>query len=118
MANYVGFLTAKTVKAPWDVRKEGLRAGPGQMKVYCSAETHTWIQKAADLFGLGTNAISWIPVKEDLTIDTAALRLAIETDRAAGDFPFMVIATAGSVSTGVVDDLAVVGSSCREFDLW
>ena len=43
--------------------------------VYASAETHTWIQKAADLFGLGTDAIRWIPVDDasaDEDIGTAA----------------------------------------------
>src|SRR3954468_7808887 len=55
MANIICFLAARRAKAPWDVRKDGI-AGEGlrHLMVYTSAETHTWVQKAADLFGLGT----------------------------------------------------------------
>ena len=65
MANFVCFLAARTAKAGQDVRKAGLRGMAAQQLVcYASAETHTWIHKAADLFGLGTDAIRWIPVDD------------------------------------------------------
>src|SRR6185503_18890904 len=60
MANFVCFLAARTAKATSDVRKTGLRSMETRLRVYASIETHTWIQKAADLFGLGTDAIRWI----------------------------------------------------------
>lgn len=54
MANFVCFLAARTAKAGWDVRKYGVSEGSGRrLRVYCSGETHTWIQKATDLGGLG-----------------------------------------------------------------
>ncbi|MCB0617671.1 MAG: amino acid decarboxylase, partial [Saprospiraceae bacterium] len=53
MANFVGFLAARKAKAGWNIREKGLRDHP-QLVAYASAETHTWLQKAADLFGLGT----------------------------------------------------------------
>ena len=80
-------------------------ADPAQLRVYASAETHTWIQKAADMCGLGTDAIAWIPTDGNLRMDVAALRRQIEADKAAGDIPCMVVGTAGSVGTGVVDPL-------------
>jgi glutamate/tyrosine decarboxylase-like PLP-dependent enzyme len=117
MANYVGFLTAKTVKAPWEIRSKGMLGGP-QMKLYCSEETHTWVQKAADLFGLGTDAIEWIPTADDLKMDLVELERRVERDKAAGQFPFLVIATAGTVSTGTVDDLREASNLCKRHDLW
>ena len=42
-------LAARAAKAPWNVRAEGIAAGTARCVVYASAETHTWIQKAADL---------------------------------------------------------------------
>src|SRR6202046_5049420 len=45
MANLVCFLAARQAKAGRDLRKEGLRDAP--LRVYCSSETHTWVQKAA-----------------------------------------------------------------------
>ena len=58
MANFVCFLAARAAKAGWDVREGGLSRQRRQLLVYASTETHTWIQKAADLFGLGTDADS------------------------------------------------------------
>ena len=122
MANFVCFLAARTAKAGWDVRKAGLGdsgdGGRPKLLVYASAETHTWIQKAADLFGLGTDAIRWIPVDAHQRMKTSELRRQIEDDRAHGHCPFLVVGTGGSVSTGAVDPLPEIASICREFDLW
>lgn len=125
MGNFVGFLAARRAKASWDVRTSGLRGGgKGQLRVYTSSETHTWIHKAADMFGLGTDAIRWIPVDEGarsigpLRMDTIALRKQISEDIEAGDLPFLVIGTAGTVSTGAVDPLPEIAAICREYDLW
>ena len=118
MANFVCFVAARAAKAPWDVRKEGLsREGP-RLLVYASIETHTWIQKAADLFGLGTDAIRWIATDAEQRMDASALRRQIEEDRRLGHQPFLVVGTAGSVSTGVVDPLPEIAGICREHELW
>ncbi|MDQ5826488.1 MAG: aminotransferase class V-fold PLP-dependent enzyme [Chloroflexota bacterium] len=118
MANFVGFLAARRAKATWNVRAEGMDAAHGKMRVYTSAETHTWVQKAADLFGLGTDAIRWIPTDSRQRMDTHALRRQIEADRHSGDLPFMVVGTGGSVSTGAIDPLPEIAAICREYDLW
>jgi glutamate/tyrosine decarboxylase-like PLP-dependent enzyme len=119
MANFVGLLTARVAAAPWDLRKQGVNAAAARpLRVYASGETHTWIQKAADLAGIGTDAIRWIPTNAQQQIDTAALRAALERDRAAGDVPLMVVGTAGSVSTGAVDPIAELADICREHNAW
>src|SRR4051812_33202797 len=119
MANFVCFLAARAAKAGWNVREEGLAGNPGgPLRVYGSAETHTWIQKAADLGGLGTASIRWIPTDARLRMDVAALRRQVDADAAAGDVPCMVVGTAGSVSTGAVDPLSDIAAVCRERGLW
>ncbi len=119
MANFVGFLAARKAKAPWDLRARGFMSEEARrLRVYCSRETHTWIEKAADLFGLGTDAIRWIDVEASLRIDMSKLRRQIDTDRRAGDLPFLVIGNAGTVSTGAVDPLSQMASLAREYDLW
>jgi aromatic-L-amino-acid/L-tryptophan decarboxylase len=117
MANFVCFLAARTAKAGWDARKAGLRGAP-DLAVYASTETHTWIQKATDLFGLGTDAIRWIAVDDCQRMIPSALRRQIEEDRRRGVRPFLVVGTAGSVSSGAVDPLPQLADICREFDLW
>jgi glutamate/tyrosine decarboxylase-like PLP-dependent enzyme len=119
MANFVGFIAARAAKAGWDVRARGVAGEPGRrLRVYASAETHTWIQKAADIGGLGTESIRWIPTDGQLRMDVAALRRQIEADVAAGDVPCMVVGTAGSVSTGAVDPLPVIAALCKEYGAW
>ena len=62
-------------------RARGRRGAGGRvLRVYASAEVHTWLQKATDLSGLGTSAIRWIPVDADLRMDVAALRAQLEAD--------------------------------------
>jgi aromatic-L-amino-acid decarboxylase len=119
MANMVGFWAARAATAAWDVRAQGLNATEAQrLRIYASAETHTWLQKAADLSGLGTDAIRWIPTDESLRMDLGALRQTMAADRAAGDRAMMVVGTAGSVSTGVVDPLRELAEICRESGTW
>jgi glutamate/tyrosine decarboxylase-like PLP-dependent enzyme len=116
MANIVGFLAARQAKAGRDVRAAGL--GDARLRIYCSRETHTWIQKAADIAGMGTDAIRWIATNDRMQMDVSALRQQIEADRAAGERPILVVGNAGTVSTGAVDPLSELAALCREFDLW
>jgi len=117
MANFVGFLAARRAKGGSELRARGV--GTGQpLACYVARETHTWIQKAADLFGLGTDAIRWIDVDRDLRIDVGALCRRIEADRRDGVRPFLVVGNAGTVSTGAVDPLSKLADVAREHDLW
>src|SRR5580658_4189294 len=80
VANLVCFLAARRAKAGHDVRTQGVKGE--QMRVYCSTETHTWIQKAADISGLGTDAVRWISVDGEGRIEVDTLRRKIIADRA------------------------------------
>ena len=81
-------------------------------------ETHTWLQKAVDQSGLGTDAIRWIEADDEQRMDTSALRRRIEQDLGLGHQPFLVVGTAGTVATGAVDSLDEIAAICREHDLW
>ncbi|MDP2319041.1 MAG: aminotransferase class V-fold PLP-dependent enzyme [Acidobacteriota bacterium] len=118
MANIVCLMAARAAKADWDVRAEGVAGGSRRLRVYASAEAHTWIQKAADMAGLGTASIRWIATDAQLRMDVAALRRQIEVDRAAGDIPCLVAGTAGSVSTGAIDPLREIAAVCHEHGAW
>ncbi len=118
MANFVGFLAARKAKADWDIRKLGMQPTHGKWRIYTSSETHTWISKAADLFGFGLDAIRWIPIDKDQRMDTIQLDRAISEDKKEGLFPFLVVGTAGSVGTGAVDQLNEVGAICKKYNCW
>jgi glutamate/tyrosine decarboxylase-like PLP-dependent enzyme len=116
MANIVGFLAGRAAKGGSEIRSKGVEGR--RLRAYCSAETHTWIQKAADIAGLGTESVRWIAVDDEFRIDAQALRAKLREDLAAGDKPFLVVGNAGTVSTGAVDDLRRLAEICREFDVW
>jgi glutamate/tyrosine decarboxylase-like PLP-dependent enzyme len=118
MANFVCFVAARAARAGWDVRHDGFSASSEQLCVYASAETHTWVQKATDLAGLGTASIRWIPTRDDLRMDVTQLERRIRADVAEGRLPFIVIGTAGSVSTGAVDPLGEIARICRDRGIW
>ncbi len=116
MANFTAFLAARTAKAGKDFKAEGV--SKKKLMVYCSRTTHTWIEKAMVLFGHGTNALRWIETEDDNRLRIPVLKNAIEEDLMNGHQPFMVVGTAGDVSTGVVDDLATIAVFCIEHDVW
>ncbi len=118
MANFVCFLAGRAARGGAEVREQGVGGEDRRLRVYASAETHTWIQKAADITGFGTASIRWIPTDASLRMDIAALRRSIEADAAAGDVPCLVVGTAGSVSTGAVDPLPEIAAVCREHGAW
>ena len=119
MANYVGLLAARKAKSPWEVRSLGLvEGGCRPLRLYASDQTHAWIEKAADLFGLGTNSIRWIPSDSNQRILLKPLLATIQADRRNGDLPLMVVGNAGTTATGAIDPLAELAALCKEEGVW
>jgi glutamate/tyrosine decarboxylase-like PLP-dependent enzyme len=116
MANMVAFLAARHAKADWDLRKKGLEGRA--LRVYATSETHAWLEKAADIAGLGTEAIHWVPSDASQRMQLSALEQAVREDRGQGALPILAVGTAGTVSTGAVDPLERMARFCREEGLW
>ena len=117
MANFVALKAARDRRAGWDVRRQGVAAGP-PLAIYLSEETHVVSARAADMLGLGSDAVRRIPVHSDYRIDVDALRAAVSRDRDAGMVPVAVVASAGTVATGAVDPLGEIADVCEREGLW
>lgn len=117
MANMTGMWAARAAALGEGVRAGGIRDRP-PLRIYASAATHTWVQKWADLSGMGTDGIRSIPTDGREHLQAHALREAIARDVAAGDRPLAIIGTAGSVSTGAIDPLGQLAAIAREFGIW
>lgn len=76
------------------------------------------IPKAADILGFGRDHVRLIACDERQRMRVDLLRRSIETDLRDGLRPFCVVASAGTVNTGVVDPLAQIADLAKEFDLW
>lgn len=118
MANFVGLAVARNTKAGWDVKKEGLCGPHGPLVVYCSAETHSSMQKSVEALGLGSEGLRYVEIDRDCRIRMDALQDAVAADRKAGKVPICVIGNAGTVNSGAIDDLSALAEFCRAEDLW
>lgn len=118
MANITALTVARNHQLKKNIRKEGLRAVEGQLVMYCSSETHSCMQKAAEVLGLGADALRKIEVNEAYQMDAHKLAETIEADLEKGFVPFCVVGNAGTVNTGAIDPLDEIAAICKRFDLW
>jgi glutamate/tyrosine decarboxylase-like PLP-dependent enzyme len=111
-------LVARTAALGTDARRHGVGEEGALLTAYTSKAAHGCITKAMDIAGLGSDALRPISVDAAHRIDVAALREQIARDRAAGLTPFLVVASAGTVDIGAIDDLLAISELCREQELW
>lgn len=118
VANIIGLTVARNALAGIDVREHGVAALERPLRFYGSDQIHSCHRKAVELLGLGNEALRRIPTDAELRIDIAALRQAIDEDRSAGRQPGCIIANAGTVNTGAIDDLETLAALAAEEGLW
>jgi glutamate/tyrosine decarboxylase-like PLP-dependent enzyme len=118
MANLIAVLIARDAALGFDVRSNGVASETRRLTAYTSAAVHSCVPKAMDIAGLGSDALRLTPCDSRYRIDLKALEKAIESDRAAGFTPFLVVGTAGTVNTGAIDDLAALADLCQREKLW
>lgn len=116
-ANHTAVLTALAHAFP-KYLDEGARALPAPPVLYGSEESHHSVVKAARVSGIGVKAVRQVPVGKDLRMDPAALAACIAGDRAAGFAPFLVMATAGTTSAGLVDPIRPIADIAEREGLW
>ncbi len=117
MANITALTVARNHQA-LQARKRGLFDQPMQLLLYCSSETHSCVIKAAEIIGLGTQAVRIIETNEDFQMNTEALENAIGEDLANGFLPICVVGTAGTVNTGAIDPLSEIHAICQKYGIW
>jgi aromatic-L-amino-acid decarboxylase len=117
-------LAAARERAVPNVRMKGFSGSVGPLAsatsytVYCSDQTHSSIDKAVILLGMGHESLRRIPSDGEFRMRFDALRAAIDEDRAGGATPVAVIATVGSTSTTSVDPLREIAALCAEQHIW
>jgi aromatic-L-amino-acid/L-tryptophan decarboxylase len=114
-ANHSAAIVALTRRFPSYV-ETGI--GSARPVIYVSSESHHSFVKAAMVSGIGADAVRTLAVDASLRLDSAALAEAVAADRAAGRVPFMVVATAGTTSSGTIDPLSAIADVCAREDLW
>lgn len=118
MANLIGLTVARNRMSGIDLRELGVRAMTAPMRFYGSDQIHSCHRVAVEAMGLGNRSLRRVPSDAACRMDLDALRTAIAEDRADGFLPACVIATAGSVNTGAIDDLSAIADLCAAEGLW
>jgi glutamate/tyrosine decarboxylase-like PLP-dependent enzyme len=118
MANFMAVLVARAAALGQPVRQEGLGEKGSLLRGYTSRAAHGCVRQAFDLCGLGTNALRQLDVDAAQRMDIPVLKEQVRRDRMAGLAPFMVIASAGTVDVGAIDDLEQIADFCARENIW
>jgi aromatic-L-amino-acid/L-tryptophan decarboxylase len=118
MANFMAVLVARTKAIGTDIRKSGLGKAGSRLRGYTSVAAHGCVRRAFEYAGLGADALREIATDTAQRTDIADLRARIRRDRMVGLEPFIVVASAGTVDVGAIDDLAAIATLCTEEKLW
>jgi aromatic-L-amino-acid decarboxylase len=110
---------ARESLADLDITNAGLsgRGLPG-LRVYCSAEAHSSVDRAVMTLGLGRVGVRRVATDTELRMDVAALDAAIREDVGAGLRPMAVVATTGTTSSTAVDPVGPIADVCASHGIW
>jgi aromatic-L-amino-acid decarboxylase len=102
------------------IREEGMSGRPDLplLRVYCSEQAHSSVDKAVITLGLGQRGLRKIPTDEKFQMRPDALAAAIAEDKANGFAPIVIVATVGTTSTTSVDSVADLAPICEEHAMW
>ena len=114
-ASLVALLTAREVATNFQSNKKGV---PNNLRIYCSKETHSSIEKGVAISGIGTRNLVKIDVDEQLRMRPDQLAEQIEQDIAAGLTPCCVVAAIGTTGTVAIDPLRPIAELCQRHNIW
>ncbi len=117
-ATLAAVLVMRERATQWAGNKSGL-AGQAQLRIYCSGQVHTSIDRAIWVSGIGEQNLVRIPVSGELRgMDVAQLEAAILADQLAGYLPAGIIACVGGTSVGATDNIAAICEVAKRHNLY
>ena len=116
-ATLCALLSARERATGWRVNDEGATAATG-LRVYCSEEAHSSVEKDVKIAGMGRRNLRKIPVDGRFAMRPDALEQAITQDLAHGATPACVVATLGTTGASGIDPLRPIGEICRRHGVW
>jgi aromatic-L-amino-acid decarboxylase len=116
-ATLCSILTAREKHSDFCVNDKGLAGGP-RYTVYCSTETHSSIEKAVKIAGLGRENLRKVKVDEKFAMVASELEVAIERDKSLGLVPLCVVAALGTTGSTALDPIRAIGEICRRHGVW
>ncbi len=116
-ATLASILTAREKCSNFQINRKGFQNNE-ELRIYCSQETHSSIEKAVKIAGIGSDNLVKILVDEHLAMDTKNLEAAILADLKQNKVPLCVVATLGTTGTTAIDPLFEISKICQRYDIW
>jgi aromatic-L-amino-acid decarboxylase len=116
-ATLAAIITAREKVTAFAANNEGIHSGR-ILRVYCSEQAHSSVEKGVRISGLGRKNLVKIPVMDDFSMDPAKLGKAIVEDKKNGYQPCCVVATIGTTGTTAIDPLRAIGEICGKNHIW
>jgi len=109
-------LTAREKYSGFKINKSGFQNN--KFRVYCSTETHSSIEKAVKIAGIGKNNLIKIKTDNNFGLIPELLEDAVQKDLSKSKKPLCIIATLGTTSSTAVDSLKLISNISKKYDIW
>jgi aromatic-L-amino-acid decarboxylase len=116
-ATLVAILNAREKHSEYQVNEKGMKWFDN-FRVYCSTETHSSVEKAVKITGIGSKNLVKVGVDAQFNLDPRLLKQAIEADLKVGNKPICVVATLGTTGITAIDPLAEIAKICSRHGIW
>ena len=116
-ATLCALLTARERRSAFRINERGF-AAEMRFTVYCSAEAHSSIEKAAKIAGFGREYLRKIRVDDDFAMIPSALEETVTRDLRLGYTPLCVVAAVGTTGSTGLDPLRPIAALCRKHGIW
>ncbi len=109
-------LAAREKASSYTINEDGF--GDRVLRVYCSEQAHSSIEKAVRISGIGSTNLVKVPVDNDFALLPDKLEKAIIQDIKSGYIPTCVVGALGTTGSGAIDPLKAVGKICHKHNIW
>lgn len=114
-ATLCALLAARERASHFEINRRG---GTGTLTAYATAQTHSSLDKAMKISGMGSERLRKVDTDPAFAMRPDALSARIAADKAAGLTPAFVCATVGTTSSNAIDPISEIAAICREHGLW
>jgi len=115
-ATLAAIVSAREKITDFNINKKGFVQS--KLRVYCSSEAHSSIEKAVKVAGIGSENLVKIQVDSSGRMIPVQLENAIKADLKKDLTPCCVVGALGTTGTVAIDPIEEIGNICREFNIW
>ena len=116
VATICSLLTARENHSKFKINTDGF--SDNKYKVYCSKETHSSIEKAVKIIGLGSRNLHKIDTDANLSMDLKKLKNQINKDIESDNIPLAIISTYGTTGTVAFDSINEIALIAKKYKIW